>query len=378
MKIFHLITSIDNGGAENHLASLVKEQIKKNEVTVIYLKGNDYWKKKLLFKGVRVIRFNLENIANIVKLFLTIYKINKLISEKKPEIVHSHLSSMELIGAILKFISNNQFKFIVTKHLDSFFLEASNGQNNFIQGKLLDFFIFKNADRIICISKQIKKYFLKKIKVPKKKLKVIYYGLNQSDLRLKKSNLQHRKIKNIKKNFLICCIARHVKQKSLDFLIKGFYEFRKKNINSKLILVGNGPETKKLKMLSNDLKLNNEIIWIGYSENVLNILKLSNVFVLPSRYEGFGLVLLEAMYAKKPIIASNVSAIPEVIKNNWNGLLFKYNSIKEFNLQLLKIKNKNISKKFIKNSQITLNKKFNFNKMIHSTYEIYHEAIIKS
>lgn len=76
---------------------------------------------------------------------------------------------------------------------------------------------------------------------------MIYYGLNQSDLRLKKSNLQHRKIKNIKKNFLICCIARHVKQKSLDFLIKGFYEFRKKNINSKLILVGNGPETKNSK-----------------------------------------------------------------------------------------------------------------------------------
>ena len=90
---------------------------------------------------------------------MTIYKVNRLISEKKPEIVHSHLSSMELIGAILKLISNNQFKFIVTKHLDSFFLEASNGQNNFIQGKLLDFFIFKKADKIICISKQIKNIF---------------------------------------------------------------------------------------------------------------------------------------------------------------------------------------------------------------------------
>ena len=120
MKIFHLITSIDNGGAENHLASIVKEQIKKNEVTVIYLRGNDYWKKKLLSKGVRVIRFNLENIINILQLCVTIYKVNRLISEKKPEIVHSHLSSMELIGAILKLISNNQFKFIVTKHLDSF------------------------------------------------------------------------------------------------------------------------------------------------------------------------------------------------------------------------------------------------------------------
>ena len=117
---------------------------------------------------------------------------------------------------------------------------------------------------------------------------------------------------------MICCIARHVKQKSLDFLIKAFSEFRKNNIKSKLILVGNGPETKNLKILSKELKLDKDIIWIDYSENVLKILKLSNVFVLPSRYEGFGLVLLEAMYAKRPIIASKVSAIPEVIKNNWN------------------------------------------------------------
>ncbi len=377
MKIFHLITSIDNGGAENHLASIVKEQIKKNEVTVIYLKGNDYWKKKLVSRGIRVIRFNLENLTNIINLCLTIYRVNKVISEKKPEIVHSHLTSMELIGAIIKFFSNNKFKFIVTKHLDSFFLEASSGQNNFIQGKLLDFFIFKNADKIICISKQIKKYFLKKIKVPRKKLKVIYYGLNKSDLRSKKTNVQYLQIKNLKKHFLICCIARHVKQKSLDFLIKAFYEFRKTDPNSKLILVGNGPETKKLKNLSKNLKLDKEIIWIDYSENVLKILKLSNVFVLPSRYEGFGLVLLEAMYAGKPIIASNVSAIPEVIKNNWNGLLFKHNNIRELKSKLLKIKNKNISKKFIKNSKKSLEKKFNFNKMINSTYEIYQKAINK-
>jgi glycosyltransferase involved in cell wall biosynthesis len=141
--------------------------------------------------------------------------------------------------------------------------------------------------------------------------------------------------------------------------------------------VGFGPETKKLKMLAKKLDVYEDIIWINYAENVLQLLKLSKVFVLPSKYEGFGLVLLEAMYAKKPIIASRVSAIPEVIKNNWNGLLIKHNDIKDFNSKLLKIKNEKISKKFIKNSQITLKKKFNFNKMVQLTNEIYKEATIQ-
>ena len=96
---------------------------------------------------------------------------------------------------------------------------------------------------------------------------------------------------------------------------------------------------------------------------------------MPSKYEGFGLVLLEAMYAKKPIIACKVSAIPEVIKDSWNGLLIKHGDIKDFVFKLLQINSNKISKKLIQNSQITLKKKFNFNKMIISTDEIYQKAI---
>ncbi|MDA9814828.1 glycosyltransferase family 4 protein [Candidatus Pelagibacter sp.] len=377
MKVFHLITSIDNGGAENHLASLVKQQIKNYEVFVIYLRGNSYWKKKLESSGVKVIQLKLNKLINIINLLLIIYKVNKLVNIHKPEIVHSHLSSMELIGSLVKFFSKKKFKFIVTKHLDSFFLEASSGQNNLIQGLFLDYFIFKNADKIICISNQIKKYFLKKIKVPNRKLRVIYYGLNESDLnKKKKSRLKSIKLQDLKKKFVICCIARHVKQKSLDFLIKTFHQFKKIETKSKLILVGEGPETKKLKILAKKLDVYEDIIWINYAENVLQLLKLSKVFVLPSKYEGFGLVLLEAMYAKKPIIASRVSAIPEVIKNNWNGLLIKHNDIKDFNSKLLRIKNEKIAKRLIKNSQITLKKKFNLDKMVKLTNEIYKEATI--
>lgn len=378
MKVFHLITSLDNGGAENHLSSLVRQQVKIHKIFVIYLRGNDYWKRKLESKGIKVIKLKLNKLIDIKNLLITIYKINKLINIHRPQIVHSHLSSMEFIGSIIKFFNKKKFKFIVTKHLDSFFLEASNGQNNFFQGIFLDYFILKNADKVICISLQIKKYFLKKIRIPKNKLKVIYYGLNKYDLEnKKKSKIKNINIFELKKNFTICCIARHVKQKSLDFLIKSFYEFKKIENKSKLILVGNGPETQKLKLLAKNLDIYKDIIWINYVENILQILNLSKVFVLTSKYEGFGLVLLEAMYAKKPIIASRVSAIPEVIKNNWNGFLFKYGNIKDFNSKLIKIKNSNISKKFNKNSELSLNQKFNFFRMVNLTNTTYEKITIK-
>ena len=263
-KIFHLISSLDNGGAENHLASLVKEQIKDKNIFVIYLRGNDYWKKKLEIKGITVIKLKLERLVNIFRLIKIIFNINSLINTHKPNIVHAHLSSMELIGSIIKFSTKKKFKLIITKHLDSFFLEASNGQNNFIQGIFIDKFILNNSDQIICISKQIKKYFLEKIKIPKNKIKVIYYGLNTNDLENKKiTNQKNIDSIDLKNFFIICCIARHVKQKSLDFLIETFYEFQKNKDKSKLILVGSGPETKKLKKIAKKFNVNKHIIGLN-------------------------------------------------------------------------------------------------------------------
>ena len=71
-----------------------------------------------------------------------------------PNIVHAHLSSMELLASLIKFFYPTKIKLVITKHLDSFFLEASRGKNSLIKGMFIDRFILKNSDKIICVSKQ--------------------------------------------------------------------------------------------------------------------------------------------------------------------------------------------------------------------------------
>ena len=151
-------------------------------------------------------------------------------------------------------------------------------------------------------------------------------------------------------------VARHVKQKSLNILLKGFSVYSKKRKKAKLILVGSGRETNNLKKLAIELKVNNKICWIDNYENIKDIFLLSNIFVLSSEYEGLGLVLLEAMSSKTPIIASKSSAIPEVIKNNFNGYLFKKNNYENLAQKLFLIENKKTQEKFKKNGTIFLKK----------------------
>tara|TARA_B100000767_G_scaffold65978_1_gene62366 strand:- start:6594 stop:7739 length:1146 start_codon:yes stop_codon:yes gene_type:complete len=379
MKICHLITSIDRGGAENHLISLIKKQYKGSKILLIYLRGNDYWKKDLEALGVEVIKVELKKLINIVKFINVFFEIKKIIFDFNPNIVHAHLSSMELLAALLKFFNPKKINLVITKHLDSYFLEASFGQNRPIKGLFLDRFIFKRADKIICISKQVKKYFMKNIFIPQKKIKVVYYGVDKTYFNKATEYKKTKYLKLIKiekKNyFIFCCIARHVKQKSLDFLILSFAKFSKKNLNCKLLLVGDGPERKKLIQISKRLNIYKKIIWIKFSENIKEILTLSDAFVLPSKYEGFGIVFLEAMLTNTPIISTNVSAIPEIIKNNYNGILIEPNNINQMVLALKKIQNKRLVKKFNINSKKLLSNKFNLEVMFKKTNKVYYNIL---
>ncbi len=381
MKICHLISSIDKGGAETHLYTLVKKQkLSGDEVIVIYLKGNSYWKKYYKKIGVKTFKINFDSNLNLLKFLIAIFKINSIIKIYNPYIVHSHLTVMELIGALIKKFLNKKFCFIITKHLDSYFLEASFGKKKFFKGILFEKFILTNAEKIICISNQVKKYFYKIINKKITKFKVIYYGFSFERYIFSKDHrkiiLKFKKKHKIKKNdFIICNIARHVKQKSLGLLIKSFNIYNKENTNSKLILIGNGPENKKLKNLAKDLKIYEKIIWIDSYENIKDIISLSNLFILSSKYEGLGLVLLEAMASKKPILATKISAIPEVVKHNYSGILVDHGHPRKISKKIKLFENKKLSMRYGNNGFKILNTKFNVNRMYIETNRAYIEVI---
>ena len=104
MKILHVITSLNKGGAENHLFRLATIQAqKKNDVKIIFFKGNSYWKKYLKKNKVNSIKFSLFNNYNLIQIFIILFKILKLIRKEKPDIVHAHLALPEILIFLFKF-----------------------------------------------------------------------------------------------------------------------------------------------------------------------------------------------------------------------------------------------------------------------------------
>ena len=133
--------------------------------------------------------------------------------------------------------------------------------------------------------------------------------------------------------------------------------------------------TNKLKNYAKKLELNKNIFWIENYINIKDIYNITDLFVLTSRYEGLGLVLLEAVNFSVPVVANNTSSIPEVIKNKHSGILLNNNSSESFAKEI----NNFIKKKIIiKKSNFKLfNSKFNYLKMCKLTLNLYKSLFIK-
>jgi glycosyltransferase involved in cell wall biosynthesis len=139
------------------------------------------------------------------------------------------------------------------------------------------------------------------------KVKVIHYGIHKD--RISSS----RDLSTSKSILKIGTIARIVPQKDYPTLLRSFALVLIKLPNCTLSILGDGPELEKMKDLANSLGIQDKVVWCGKSEKVDDFLRNLDLFILTSVYEGFGLVLLEAMANRTPIIAADNSAIPEVI-----------------------------------------------------------------
>ena len=120
-------------------------------------------------------------------------------------------------------------------------------------------------------------------------------------------------------------LGRLVPQKGYDVALRAFASVRERHPDAVLVIAGEGPERTELERLGQELGLGESVRFPGRAGDVAAWLQRAEVLVHPARWEGFGLVLLEAMLASLPVVATRVSAIPEIVVDGETGLLVPAN-----------------------------------------------------
>jgi glycosyltransferase involved in cell wall biosynthesis len=373
LKVIHLITSINRGGAENHVHDLALYQ--KNQgykVEIVHFKGDGYWRKNFKKNGIKVLCFNpYFKITKFINYLIFFYRLVKYIKLSKVDVLHSHLPLMDIFVRFIFYFLNKSFIFISTKHLDNYSLRGSDRYKNTKSylSILIENWIISKCDKFIAISKNVKNFYFKNFSLPRNYIKIVYYGISKiQDNQTKKKIIFFPKNKT---KIIFGTISRLVKQKRIDVTFRALSILKKENINFLYYIIGEGPLLIYLKNLAKSLKIEENVKFIGYSDDINRFFKHIDVFCLSSDHEGLGLVLLESMISGVPIVCSKFGAACEIIPNDNFGLLFNKSDYEDMAHKLKTILSSNLRKKISKNSKKYVTNYFSMKKCFNKTHSIY-------
>lgn len=198
-----------------------------------------------------------------------------------------------------------------------------------LAGYGIEYMLFKlKFDKIACLSSSQFKA-LEQVGIERKGIEVVYPGVDFSVFKPKKAS---KETIDAEGKFVYAFFGRADKQKGVDILLEAAEEFSQKEPDSKLLMIlSDGPEKKNIIKMIDSLKLKDNLIFLEAQtqKNLVKLLNASDAVVVPSRGESFGLAAAEASALRKPVIASNVDSLPEIIMDKKTGFLVKPEEPKE-------------------------------------------------
>lgn len=314
MKILYIINCLDIGGAETLLYNTVREivKIKLADITVCTLYGKGALGKRLSSEGIRVIDLALKKKYSYKAI---VYLLN-LIKKNEYNIIHAHLFPSGYYTAITSLLSKSA-KLIYTEH------SVFNTRRKYKPLRFLEKFIYGRFDAIIAVGNIVKVELVKWLPSINSKVITIPNAIP----------IEHcNEIAN--KDIDILFVGRLEKVKGVDILLKALKNLDKKY---KTVIVGDGSERGNLECLAKELGLNEKVAFTGTRYDVKDFMCRSKIFVLPSRWEGIPITILEAMSIGVPVIASKSGGNSEVIEDGENGLLVEPENSKDLETALNKL-----------------------------------------
>lgn len=255
---------------------------------------------------------------SMIFFFINLYKILCLIAQKKISLICTHDYKSNFYGLICSKL--------VRKPVIAVFHGRTSTNFKSIVYEKIDDFIQSYFNAIIAVSRYTANYVIhprlkSKIKVIPNAVKINHI-LNST-----KINKIKKEIGLTNKDYIVLYAGRLSREKGVDFLIGAAEKICRHWESIKIIILGNGPERSELEKKVDDKKLRHNVLFAGYRNNIEDFFNMMDVLVLPSKSEGMPLSILEAFAQKKPVIATHVGGVPEVVADSYNGLLVESQNV---------------------------------------------------
>jgi len=357
IRLLQIIPSLSIGGAERSVVYLA-ENINRREfdvaVCVLGRRQGTFLEKELLEQGIPTFFLNIRWTFHP----LTIRRLSRLFADFKPDVIHSHLRAIRyvLIPSCLRSIPVHIHTICsLAKHDTSFFYRWLNR----IAFKYLGI-------KPVSISKEVARTVKEVYGVESL---VIYNGIPTSEYNLEDTRSPAGEIRLLN-------VGKFKRAKNHLLLVEAFAKAVAEEPRLRLILAGDGSLRKKAERRVRQLGLKDKVDFLGWRSDIPILLKDCDIFVLSSDWEGFGNVLVEAMSAGKPIVATRVGGVPEVVEDGVTGFLVPPRDADVFASAILKlVREKRLREEMGRKGREKAVKEFDISIVTREYERLYKEAL---
>jgi len=374
-NILYVIDNIEFGGGERVFSQIIRGLNKERFSVFVASNPGGIFEKKLMEVGIKIDPLDMTRRYNIG----TISQLKKIIKTKNVQIVHSQGGRADFFARIAARIANVPI-------IISSMAMLVEGYDVSILRKglyvLIDRWTERWVNKFIVLSEALRRSLIERHKIPPEKIVKIYNGIEieeyNPDLKeVRNKKLEVKRVLGLKNDVpVIGAIGRLVWQKGFEYLIRAAPEVLKKCPEARFLIVGEGPLRNKLILTSEKLNVADRITFTGFRSDIKEILASIDVLAMPSLLEGLPMVLLEAMAMAKPIVATRIDGITEVLENDKMALLVPAKNPHALAEAIVGILNDKAKANFFgQNAREAMKEKFSVKKMVEQIELVYEKLL---
>jgi glycosyltransferase involved in cell wall biosynthesis len=300
--------------------------------------------------------------------YFSFLKLANILKEEKIEVIHTHNTQPFFDGTIAGLLAGVR-TIIHTDHARNF---PDKRRYMFAEWLMSHF-----ASKIVGVSEHTSRNLMKFERISAKKIVTIPNGIYGSQYKIVVDKEKKKKELGIKGNGPILGVGvRLTEQKGITYLLKAMPKVIREFPDATLVIAGQGPLEPQLKREAVELKVKDNVFFLGPRLDMPEILKLLDIYVLPSLWEGLPMVILEAMASGCPIIATDVGGNSTAIQNRSNGSLVKAKDAQELSMEIIKLlRDKELRVKYVTNGTKIFDEKYSAEIMTKQYEELYLNGI---
>lgn len=351
MKVMQINSMNFWRGGEVHVFMLCQQLMSSGVSVVLACRCKSAISQKARDANIPVLTLPLRNAIDIK----SARAIANYCRENSVDIIHAHTGRDYWLASWAKAFNPN-LQIVITRHI----LVP-------LKSTVLHRWLYRKTDKVIAVSQAVKKMITV---FPPEKLAVVYNGIDTEKFAAAPMGTLRKELGLSATTKIVGMVGRVHPSKGYLTFLRSIPEILSQHPDMVFVIVGGG-DSSQLKMMTSD------VLFLGERNNIPEIMKDMNVFVMASRNEPFGLVTVEAMASGTPVVATNTGGTVEIITDGETGLLFPPDDPKKLAQSVIKVLTDDKLAGRLKQGGLSAAKRYNIRNMITSTCSIYHELLNK-